>query len=198
MSYIKITNGTPVTPDKLNRYIANSGHTWVASTPFSGATSYNFNNIIDNSVVTATPALFTRIIITNCFSAAGSALFMRVIDSVGTVVQTNVYATGYNGFSANGTNLKSFSNATSVFNLGEISNTVGGNWTIDIEHSSGPNHTSMFGSAQNGPANPPGAIMYAGYCSYSTNPIRGLHLVLFGGATTFQGTLDAYQYRRAV
>ena len=194
MGLRKIQDGQPLTTDSLNRFVTNSGATWVASTSFSGTNNYNIDNVISN---TAGGPRWTRVVISNVVPATTTALFVRAIDSIGTVVATNNYQIGYYGSNSAGGVSSNWAIPTSVWNLGE----VGGypaNYTLDFYHNGTNNHgISMIGMGQGGSTsgNSPTMIMFGGWCNYNTRPIRGINLTTYA-AINFSGKINVYQYRR--
>ena len=196
MTFKKIQDGQPITSDTLNRLITNSGQTWVASTTFSGTNTYNIDNVISN---TAGGPRWTRVVISNLVPASATALFIRAIDSIGTVVATNNYQIGYYGANSSGGTSSNWAVPTSVWNLGEIGGTYPANYTMDFYHNGTNNHgISMFGTGQGGTTSAAAMTMvnFGGWCNYNTRPIRGINLVSYLGVN-FSGKINVYQYRRA-
>lgn len=192
MSYKKIIDGSPISADRLNRFIANGGHTIRTQSSFSGTSSYNFNNTVDNSL-SATPCVWTRVVLSNMVAASGTALFVRLIDTAGTTIATNVYNIGYYGIDANGTTQSNYAAPTSVYNLGNISSQQS-NWTFDLHHVTSGTNMMGYGQSDSGY---PCTVNFGGICYYSALPIAGLNLITFG-AVNFSGTISVYWYRRMV
>lgn len=200
MSYKKIADGMPVTTDLLNRFVGNSAMTWVASTSFSGSTSFNFSNIIDNSVYSAVPKFFTRIVLSNLETAAASAIFIRLINTAGTVIDTNTYYTGYYGYDISGAINAGSAGPGSVFLIGNSTTGSPSAVTLDIHHNqTNGTQVVMQGLCLPGSgANYPATLVAAGSNFYTALPIQGIQLITYFSATTCSGTLNAYQYRRTV
>lgn len=197
MSFRPIQEGQPLSPNTLNRYLANSSHVWKATTSFSGTNAYNFLNVIDNSTATPTnPAFFTRVVISTVLAASNTVLFIRLIDTAGTVVATNNYWIGYYGIDSGGTARANGAAPTSVFNVGDMG-TYPASWTLDFFHLTGTG-TQMTGYGATGissAAQWPAWVQAGGFCNYTALPISGLQLLSFA-AVNFSGKLSVYQQRR--
>jgi len=191
MSFRTIKDGQPITPDSLNRFVGNGAATWVSSTSCSGTSTYNIDNSINNSGLSR----WTRVVISNVVASSATGLFLRAIDSLGNVISTNVYQIGYYGCNAAGALDSNWSTATSVWNVGPISNAVA-NFNCDFYHLNGGSQgMSMIGMGAGGNAAYPNLSMYGGWCNYTTRSMRGFQLVSYLGVN-FSCKVNVYQYRR--
>lgn len=186
MTFIPIEDGTPITPNILNRFVGNSGLVWKSSTAFSGGTTYNFDSSLD-----ATGSGWNRIILSNMTAAANLNMFMQLRTTAPATLAGANYNTGMYQVSSAGAGTQSIATATTVYYLGLL-NTGLSNYVIDIMCLAN-GYTNMIGRGNNQDS----TFTFGGANLLTGNTIGGFSLTLFGGATVFSGKVNTYYWRKS-
>ena len=187
MAFKSFSDGTPITPELLNKYATNSGWVWKSSTAFSGATSYIFDGSLDGS-----SNGMNRIVLSNLISAGTLNMFMQMRTTAGATITAANYYTGMYQVNSGGVATQTLGPATTVFYMGRVQPTYHSSYTIDISMANG-GYVNMVAKGNDGGD----SQIMGGNLRLVGNNYGGFFLTLFGGATVFSGKVNTYYMRSA-